>query len=76
MPFGVGGYLTPGAFSVLRFAEEQVPDVIYIEQLTNAVYIDKHDDVDAYNLVMERLSVLSLPGDESTEIISRALERM
>ena len=33
---------------ILRFPDEELPDVVYIEQLTSALYLDKRDDVDHY----------------------------
>jgi transcriptional regulator with XRE-family HTH domain len=63
-PFAVGGHAAAGgAFTVLRFGEADVPDVVYIEQLTSALYLDKREDVDHYMEVMNRLSAKALtPG--------------
>jgi hypothetical protein len=61
VPFGQGGHAAAGgAFTVLRFSEADVPDVVYIEQLTSALYLDKRDDVDHYLEVMNRLSIEAL----------------
>jgi hypothetical protein len=48
--------------------------VIYVEQLTNALYLDKREEVDAYTLAMERLSVISASPAESVEIIHSILD--
>jgi uncharacterized protein DUF5753/helix-turn-helix protein len=63
-PFALGGHAaTGGAFTVLRFGEAEVPDVVYLEQLTSALYLDKREDVDHYMEVMNRLSATALtPG--------------
>jgi hypothetical protein len=37
-----------------------VPDVVYIEQLTSALYLDKREDVDHYMEVMNRLATEAL----------------
>jgi hypothetical protein len=29
-----------GAFSILRFPHQDLPDIVYIEHLTNALYLD------------------------------------
>jgi hypothetical protein len=61
VPFGQGGHAAAGgAFTVLRFSDADVPDVVYIEQLTSALYLDKRDDVDHYLEVMNRLSIEAL----------------
>src|SRR6266516_2421622 len=52
IPFRAGGHAAAGGpFSVLRFAEYDLPDVVYLEQLTSALYLDKQDVVDSYLLV-------------------------
>jgi len=55
IPFNAGGNAAVGAFSVLRFAEYDLPDVVYIEQLTSAQYLDKRESVESYLAAMERL---------------------
>jgi hypothetical protein len=57
IPFKVGGHAAAGGpFSLLRFAEYDIPDVVYLEQLTTAQYLDKQDVVDGY-LAVERLCI-------------------
>lgn len=58
LPYDVGGHAAAGGpFSMLRFPEADLPDIVYLEQLTSAVYLDKRADVDRYQGVMDRLSV-------------------
>lgn len=72
MPFRFGGHAgESGPFSVLRFAEPDLPDVVYIEQLTSALYLDKREDVDQYLDAMERLSVQSVPPDRTAALLKR-----
>jgi transcriptional regulator with XRE-family HTH domain len=75
-PFPVGAYAAPGSFSILHFAAEDLPDVVYLEQLTSATYLDKRSDVDSYAQAMDRLSATSAPPDESKEIIRSLLEEI
>jgi hypothetical protein len=61
VPFGSGGHAAAsGSFTVLRFAEPELPDVVYIEQLTTALYLEKREDVDHYLEVMNHLSTQAL----------------
>jgi transcriptional regulator with XRE-family HTH domain len=63
VPFHVGGHAAAGGpFSILRFSEPDLPDVVYLEQLTSAIYLDKRDDADDYMAVMDRLCVDAIPG--------------
>lgn len=75
LPFRVGGHTAEaGAFTILRFPESDLPDVVYVEQLTSALYLDRRDDVDAYMEAMERLCVVSAPPDNTAEVLSRILQ--
>jgi transcriptional regulator with XRE-family HTH domain len=75
LPFQVGAHAAEaGAFTILRFPEPDLPDVVYVEQLTGALYLDKRDDVDAYMAVVDRLSVESAPPRTTVEILNRILQ--
>jgi transcriptional regulator with XRE-family HTH domain len=70
MPFSFGGHSAEGgAFSVLRFPDRDLPDVVYVEQLASALYLDKREDVDRYTAVMERLCSVSTTPDETIELL-------
>lgn len=74
VPFDAGGHAgVGGAFTMLRFGDPDLPDVVYVEQLTSALYLDKRDDVDQYVAAMERLSVQANPPDDTPEILDRIL---
>jgi Domain of unknown function (DUF5753)/Helix-turn-helix domain len=61
VPFGYGGHAAAsGSFTVLRYSDAEVPDVVYIEQLTSALYLDNREDVEHYLEVMDRLSAEAL----------------
>jgi uncharacterized protein DUF5753/helix-turn-helix protein len=56
VPFRSGGQAAAGgSFTILRFAEPDLPDAVYIEQLTSALYLEKREDVDYYMETMDRL---------------------
>ena len=71
VPFGLGGHAAAGgAFTVLRFSEPDVPDVVYIEQLTSAIYLDKREDVDHYMEVLSNLSTAALTPARTTRFLN------
>jgi hypothetical protein len=75
IPFNSGGHAAAGGpFSILRFAEPDLPDVVYLEQLTSALYLDKRDDVDHYLAVMERLCLEAEPAASTPEILNKILK--
>ncbi|MGC4771780.1 helix-turn-helix domain-containing protein [Micromonospora sp. DT44] len=75
IPFAAGGHAAAGgAFTILRFGDQELPDIVYIEQLTSAIYLDKRDDLDYYAVAMERLCVEAEPPERTPEILGRLLE--
>jgi hypothetical protein len=65
-----------GAFTILRFEEPELPDVVYIEQLVSALYLDKSEHVDRYTEVMNRLSVESLTPQETIGFLKHLLDEL
>jgi hypothetical protein len=75
VPFSRGGHAAAGgSFSVLRFGDDDVPDVVYIEQLTSALYLDKREDVDHYLEVMNHLSTDALTPAETTQFLAEIIK--
>ncbi|MFF4279577.1 helix-turn-helix domain-containing protein [Streptomyces kronopolitis] len=75
-PFSLGGLAAAGGpITILRFLEPDLPDIVYLEQLTSALYLDKRDDVDHYLAVMDRLSAQSESPRESLVILERLLKQ-
>jgi len=71
IPFGGGGHAAAGgSFTLLRFAEPELPDIVYIEQLTSALYLDDRQDIDHYLEVMNDLSTEALTPDRTTQFIA------
>ncbi|WP_327115604.1 helix-turn-helix domain-containing protein [Nocardia sp. NBC_01730] len=72
----VGGpALADGAFTMLRFAESDLPDIVYLQQLTGALYLDKGADLAAYRAVANLLSVHAAPPEYTSQLIAALRER-
>ncbi|HET9899143.1 MAG TPA: helix-turn-helix transcriptional regulator [Streptosporangiaceae bacterium] len=75
IPFHAGGHAAAGGpFSILRFAEYDLPDVVYLEQLTSALYLDKQEVVDSYLMVMDRLCVEATTPSGSVKMMRNLLK--
>jgi transcriptional regulator with XRE-family HTH domain len=73
VPFARGGHAAAGgSFTILRFEEQSLPDVVYIEQLTGAVYLDQRPHVEHYLEVMDQLSAEALRPAETARFIAQA----
>jgi hypothetical protein len=74
LPFAAGAHpAMVGAFSILRFPDQELPDVVYVEHLTNALYLDRRDEVEKYLDVMESICVGSEPPAKTTELLDKIL---
>jgi hypothetical protein len=77
LPYSVGAHAAEGgAFTLLRFAEADLPDVVYLEHLTGAQYIERSEDVEQYARAMDRISVDALHPEatlQALEALVRAL---
>jgi hypothetical protein len=71
MPLAVGAH--PGAFGPFhhfRFGFSELPDVVYTENLTGAVYVDRPEDVVSYLEVLDRMSVQAEPVARTRDILA------
>ncbi len=76
-PFLTGAsYAVPGSFSILSFATDDLPDVVYVEQLTSAMYLDKRGDVDRYAEAMDQICATSFTPEQTKDLIHTMLADM
>ncbi|NEW37499.1 helix-turn-helix domain-containing protein [Nocardia cyriacigeorgica] len=74
LPYSAGGHPAAGGpFSILRFPEPELPDIVYTEQLTSSLYMEKRHDVELYMSVMNQLSVQALSPAESLQFLAAIL---
>src|SRR5260221_14642378 len=74
VPFHVGPHAAAGGpFTILRFSEPDVPDVVYLEQLNSALYLDQPADVIGYMTLMHQLRVQAQTCTSSSAILSQLL---
>ena len=76
-PFLTGAsYAAPSSFSILSFATDDLPDVVYVEQLTSAMYLDKRADVDRYAEALDQIRATSYTPEQTKEMIRTMLSDM
>ncbi|MGW3033234.1 helix-turn-helix domain-containing protein [Streptomyces sp. NPDC001178] len=74
LPFDAGAYPTTGSYTILGFPEQEDPDLVYREGLTDSVYLEEPKDVALYTKAFDHLRALALSPQRSTLLISRLLE--
>ncbi|WP_405846736.1 helix-turn-helix domain-containing protein [Streptomyces sp. NBC_01518] len=76
MPFANGPHpaMRAGAFHLFRFRAAELPDVVYLNGLVGAVYLDKSDDVVVYREALDRLGAQAAPA-RKTEALLGAIRK-
>jgi transcriptional regulator with XRE-family HTH domain len=76
VPFDAGPHAAAGGpFTILRFPEPDLPDVVYIEQISSALYLDQPGDVTNYLTIMDQLVVQAQTGTASRKMIEALLRQ-
>jgi transcriptional regulator with XRE-family HTH domain len=77
LPFSAGAHRAMGgSFTILRYTEPHLRDVVYIEQLTSALYLDKRTEVDAYLDVIEEVCLQAEPSIKTPDFLRRLLQEV
>ncbi|MGH9207453.1 MAG: DUF5753 domain-containing protein, partial [Acidimicrobiales bacterium] len=71
LPYQFSGYAAESSFTTLRFAEPELPDVVYIEHLSGALYLDKRSDTELYGRVFDRLTVDAHTPDHTRQFLMK-----
>jgi hypothetical protein len=71
MPFAAGPHPAMyGPFCIFRFRFQELPDIVYGESLTGAVYIDDRDDVSVYLEALDRMCAQAAPAPSTEAYLS------
>ena len=77
MPFHAAGHAAAGGpITLLRMSEPELPDVVYLEQLTTALYPDKPSDLDFYRDIMNRLATQAEPPAATPGMLRRIIREL
>lgn len=77
LPFDAGPVGAAWAgFTLLRYGHDPASDVVYLEDYTDATYLDRPDAVRAYNKLWSRLQAAALGPGPSQRLIERLAEEV
>jgi transcriptional regulator with XRE-family HTH domain len=65
-----------GPVTLLRFPQEDLADVVYLEHLTGAQYLTKEGDVRHYRHLLNEFGVHSLPPKETPALLRRLIAEL
>jgi transcriptional regulator with XRE-family HTH domain len=75
LPFSAGAHRAMGGpFTILRYTEPDLRDVVFIEQLTSALYLDKTTEVDSYLGVIEEVCLQAESAAKTPSLLKAALD--
>jgi hypothetical protein len=77
LPFDAATYTTSSfGFTLLRFDQDAGSNVVYLEDYTNAYYLDDQETTRVYSRLWNRLSAAALGPQESVRLIERIADEL
>jgi hypothetical protein len=75
LPFAAGAHAgMDGAFVILEFEEEGDADVVYIDNATGGLFLEKAEELGKYVWIFETARAAALPAEASREMIQTLAE--
>jgi transcriptional regulator with XRE-family HTH domain len=71
VPYSVSGYHAEGAFTLLSFAEPELPNIAYIEHLSGALYLEKLDEIETYSRALDQLAVVGETPEVTRQLLAK-----
>ncbi|MGO4425467.1 DUF5753 domain-containing protein [Streptomyces sp. MCAF7] len=74
LPFDADSYPAVAAFTILGFPDQEDPDMVYRDGLTDAVYLESPEEIALYGKAFDNLRALSLSPQRSSDLIRQAAQ--
>jgi Domain of unknown function (DUF5753)/Helix-turn-helix domain len=74
VPYQTSGYGAEGPFTLLRFAEAELSDIVYVEHLAGALYLEKPEEIEIYSRALDRLAVEAETPARSRQMLLKVRE--
>lgn len=74
MPFSAIATSATGAFTILSFPGIDLGEIVYVENLTNALYLERSEDVYKYKEFMKELQSKALSPADSRDVITGLIQ--
>jgi hypothetical protein len=75
LPFEVGAHAgMDGTFAILDFPEVEDPDVVFAENATGGLFLEKSDELRKYDFIFDHIRSTALTPEESTKVITMLVE--
>jgi transcriptional regulator with XRE-family HTH domain len=75
LPFSAGAHAAmDGSFAILDFPEAGDPDVVYAENATGGLFLEKGDEIKKYSSIFDAIQAAALTPEESIQMIAMLIE--
>ena len=75
LPFAAGAHAgMDGTFSILDFPEAEDPAVVYAENATGGLFLEKSEEIDKYRRIFDSIQATALTPEESRKMIEVLVE--
>ncbi|WP_344056902.1 helix-turn-helix transcriptional regulator [Sphaerisporangium rubeum] len=76
LPYGAGAHpALTGSFAIVGFPARSAIDVVYLENMLSALYLEDTEDVRQYGSVFDYLRAAALSPSDSADVLIEAAER-
>ena len=77
LPYAAGAHVAMvGSFEILGFPEPVDPDVVYLENMASALFLEEPDEITRYVQVFDYLRAAALSPQASGDMLTRAAEEL
>lgn len=78
LPFEAGEFVGVGlgSFTMLEFADVADTTVVFLENLTGALYLEKTSEIQAYSAAFDQMCAVALSRHESAELIAKLAQEL
>jgi transcriptional regulator with XRE-family HTH domain len=75
LPFEVGAHAgMDGTFAILDFPEPSDPEVVFAENATGGLFLEKADEIRKYLFIFDQIKAAALPAEDSAALLSKFVE--
>ena len=60
----------------MSFPERGAPDVVYLENMTSNIYVEREAEVFLYTLVFDRLTSMAMGPEDSVSLITELADHL
>ncbi|EIF01029.1 helix-turn-helix domain-containing protein [Saccharomonospora glauca] len=73
VPYDRSGYAADGPFTLLRFAQPELPNIGYVDHIAGGIYLERPDEIELIGRSLDRLALDAETPERSRQLISKVL---